>query len=112
MSNKFYYVSFREGDSISQESAVIMAVAPSKKKAERLLLDFFAKEKLPAFNYHTARKIIHGHILSRLTIVNVNFVPADCNKKEGWKQIRLKIDQTPLDEITVKKIYQGFEVVS
>jgi hypothetical protein len=115
MPNQYFFISFREGDSVLVESRVIMAVTYSKEAAEQLFLEYFKQKKLPAFTYHTAEKIIVGNVLSSLTIDKVNFVSLDTNEQremKEWKKIQKIVKETPVRKTLIKEIYSEHEVVS
>jgi hypothetical protein len=114
MPNQHFFISFREGDSILVEGRVIMAVTYSQEAAEQLFLEYFKQNKLPAFTYHTAERIIVGNVLSSLTINKVHFVSLDTNEQKEakeWKKIQEIIKKTPIIKTSVKEIYHEHDVV-
>jgi hypothetical protein len=118
-SNKLFYVCYSEGDAILQESRVIMAVTVNMRRAEEMFLRYFREKKLPAFTYHTAQKIIHGNVLSRLDRVNIRFITQEKDEKEEetrraaeWDKIRDKIDGITLDKEIIEEIFYENLVVS
>ncbi|MDD5527433.1 MAG: hypothetical protein PHO56_00460 [Patescibacteria group bacterium] len=107
-----FFVSFNEGDSIMQQSHVIMAVSQTVKKAEELFFDYFRKNNLPAFNYHTANKIIRAGMRYVLYDKDVRFYSSGGSeqkqqerKKAQWQDIQDKIKETPLNREQAVKIF-------